>query len=75
MAFRFRPLAKPSLQKVFFANAKELPNWTVAAKVRCEGSERVKAVTDTGRFPRSKRCRTERADEDILGLQEIFQIF
>ena len=43
MAFRSLPLARPSLQKVFFAHAKALPNWKVAAKVRCEGSEKGKS--------------------------------
>ena len=46
-AFRSRPLAEPSLQKVFFAHAKELPNWKVAAKVRCEGSEKGKKRSPT----------------------------
>ena len=71
MAFRSRPLAKPSLQKVFFAHAKELPNWKVAAKVRCEGSERVKS----GHRHRPISSIKTMPHEDILVLQEIFQKF
>ncbi len=75
MAFRSRPLAKPSLQKVFFAHGKELPNWKDVAKVRCEGSERVQSGHRHRPISSIKTMPTKRADDDILGLQEIFQIF